>query len=239
MDKSSAIVQAIIGVSIAIVIFAMVLLPMVESSVNSTIDGDEETLTNTTTNYFAPYDGESDITLTFDGTNVTNTSSYTDIVTATQYINIDSNTITIWSSTGKAVVTSDTFTLTLTPAQIVLVDSTSEGATYGMWTSLTDLYVKNNAALYVYNDAKFVSEGYNGTGIALTTDETDYKDVYEVTAIAGEHGGIFAPLTVTYYEQIPAMDDNIKAILEIVPILVIIGILLACTYMFIGNGRRA
>ena len=240
MSRTSDIVNSIIMVSVAIVIMAMVMLPMIDSAVNQTVDGEQETLTNTATAYFAPYDGNDDVTISYvaEGTVVTNSSSYTDFVLDNKYININDTVITVWDDTGKNVIAAD-WSITIAKADLILVDSTSEDATYGLWTSVEGLYVKNDAKLYVYNDTTYASEGYNGTGIAITTATTEYKGVYEVSAVAGDNPGLFAPIEVTYYTQVSAIDDNLKAIMEVVPILVVIGILLASVYMFVTNTRRA
>lgn len=235
MDRTNEIIQGMIVAAMAIVVIVMIMVPMVNTSVNQTVDGEEHTIDNAAIAVFKPYTGTDPIVITFDGTNVTNESGLTDIVTDSMYVNVNGNTVTVWDANGKTIWAAEN-TLTLTASQVKLVNTivADVDATYGQM-DVTGVYVDKDSKLYVYNEATFAAEKYNGTGIALTYAETDYDGVYEITAVAGTNPGIFAPLSVTYYDQEPAMDDSMKSIITIIPLLVIIGLLMACVYMFISR----
>lgn len=226
--------MAMVTATVAIIVFAMVLLPMIGMASNQTVNGEAHEVDLTADVQLAEYEGTEDIAI--DATAYTasdGTNSYTTIITKNSAILIVSGTsVTVYDSTGAHSATAD---ITVPATSVLFVNVASNG-TYGLWTTISGLAVKNTSTLYVFNDTTFATEKYNGTKIALTYAAVeDQKDIYSITAVDGNNGAVVAPLSYTYYDQVPALDGNIKSIIDIIPIMVIVGLLIGCIAMFFKN----
>lgn len=246
------IVQPIIAITIAIIVASMILIPMVGTATDMTYNGEAHTENNSVQldpQFYGPYTGDAQtITITVTSESVTGTD-LTTIVTNNQYITVDTvgKTVNVWSNAGLTTYSSDgiTGTVSISTANIVLVNyANATGATYSLWngTTITGLSVEKVAPLYVYDGTvgseRYVTESVLGTAIPIASEAVDgQKDIYAITGLSNADSGVIAPLTYTYYDQIPAVDENIQAILDVVPLLVIIAVLMAAIYLFIG-GRR-
>lgn len=227
-------IQIMVAISVAVVVFSMVLIPMIGAAEDQTVDGEAHTVD--VTGYatgLAEYDGENDIEI--DVTLFTATDDYSLIVTSTMAIVVDKGvSVTVYDVNGKNTSPSEDITIAASSKPLVNVAS---DPTYGYFTSFSTLKVDEDVTLTVWNDATYATEKVNGTKIALTSEAIeDQKGIYAVSAVAGTNGVVVAPLSYTYYEQVPAVDDNMKAILDVIPYMVAIALILAAVAMFVKKG---
>lgn len=234
--NTNEMIKAMIAISVAVVVFAMVLVPMVQTTLDETKDGEEQTVT-IASGYdvgLAAYASETPITIAYVNATpaATVTGNYTTVVTADTVYQMTSTTVTAYSATGKDVWDADA-TVTIQPTDVVFVNVASD-ATHGLWSGqYSNLAVENDVTLTVYNDTTLAKEKYNGNAIAITSAPVeDQKGIYGITAVADD-GSVIAPLAYNYYEQVPVMDDNTKVIITVVPLMVVIGVLLGAVALFI------
>ena len=239
------LVQNIVAITVAIIVFTAILIPIMGTAMDQTIDGEAHTAENTApATYLDLYTRGETITITYDSATPSVTSNIIGlnmVVTSSKLITISGTTLTVTDSTGTRTVTEDT-TITVPATGKVLVNTSAtstETATYGLYTSFgTPVYVEASKLLIAIDtEAPYIaSEKYNGTAIGIASEPyEDHYDIYGITSV-GTSGKLVAPLEYTWYDQIPAMSDTIKTILDILPILIVVGLLLTCVYMFFSRG---
>lgn len=232
--NGAEMIQMIVAISVAVIVFSLILIPMLGAAENQTVDG--EAHTENVTGYatgLIEYAGTDDIEI--DVTLFTATNDYTLIVTSTMAIIVDKGvSVTVYDVNGKNTSPSEDITITASSKPLV---NTASNPTYGYFTSFSTLKVDEDVTLTVWNDATFAKEKVNGSKIELTSTAVEnQKGIYAVSAVDGTNGVVVAPLTYTYYDQVPAVNDNLKAILDVLPYLVAIGIILAAVALFIKKG---
>lgn len=250
--NTNELVQRMVAIAVAVVVFGMILLPIVQSAA-------EQGVTATGMN-------EASAKLGFDATTITieyDTTAWkideahadvTKIVTSDAYITFSSASVSVngtpvdESTVDKLVIGEGKIVETLTgeanPVETITLDKikgsnyvltdAAETKTYGMWSTVTGLYINANVNDIVIGASSVTMEKYTGTSTVITAtlvgDEGDYTGAYEVSAITGT--SLVAPLSFTYTEP---LDGNMAALLEVIPILVVLGIMMACVYMFVTN----
>lgn len=250
--NANEMVQRMVAIAVAVVVFGMILLPIVQSAAEQ---GVSATGTNT-----------ADVKLGFDATTITieyDTTAWkideahadvTKIVTSDAYITFSSASVTLngsavdESAVDKIVISGSSIAASLSDTPVagssftldkiknssyVLTDA-AETKTYGMWSTVTGLYINADVNDIVIGASSVTMEKYTADSTVITAtlvgDEGDYTGAYEVSAITGT--SLVAPLSFTYTEP---LDGNMAALLEVIPILVVLGIMLACVYMFVSN----
>lgn len=262
--KTNEMMMSIVAVSVAVVIFSLVLMPMVENAANETKNGDEITGTNTPTAYLALADETITVSMTELGVV---TSSYTSIYTSGFVATIvtgDSGTVSITMADGTSndflAATEQTMTINPTTGAVsikgvestvianqVYVNGTSTDA-YGIFTPAenSEVNVKSTQSVMLLGSTHIAVQTVTATGNdftvtsaqAVDSEDEPMKGILMVSDVAeGDttEKSMIAPVEYTYYEQIPIMDENLKTILEVIPYLVIIGVLLASVGMFISK----
>lgn len=250
--NTNELVQRMVAIAVAVVVFGMILLPIVQSAA-------EQGVTATGMN-------EASAKLGFDATTITIEyvtdawtideahADVTKIVTSDAYITFSSASVSVngtpvdESTVDKLVIGEGKIVETLTgaanPVETITLDKikgssyvltdAAETKTYGMWSTVTGLYINANVNDIVIGASSVTMEKYTGTSTVITAtlvgDEGDYTGAYEVSAITGT--SLVAPLSFTYTEP---LDGNMAALLEVIPILVVLGIMMACVYMFVTN----
>ena len=247
-------------------------LPIVDTALDQTVDGDEATLANTASASalysLADEQNTPTITITADTSTITvDPATATSIISDKWKIDVTSSTLTIQTATGAptaiaasaidAVITisvaDKTVNVTGTtttgipalanPSVLYVVDASG---TYGLYTPTTvaPVYANSTVAFIAISGTALASEKIGATSpVAITaaqyvdSEEEELKNVYSVTD-AGTGGSILVPVNCVYYEQVPAFDGNLKTIIQILPILVAIGILMAAAYTFMGSTWR-
>lgn len=238
------LVQSIVAITVAIVVFTAVLIPILGDAVDQTIDGEAHTAENTApTTYLDTYTGTEAITITYVSATPAVTVSLTGltvVATPTKLVTIDGTTITVTDTAGTRTITEDaTITVPASGTVLVCTSTTTSGtATHGIYTSFaTPVYVEDYRSLIVTDTASpfIASENVNGTAIPITADPyADHDGIYGITSV-GTGGKLIATLEYTWHDQIPVFDNTLKTILDIIPILLIVGILMACVYLFFGR----
>lgn len=252
--NANEMVQRMVAIAVAVVVFGMILLPIVQSAAEQ---GVSATGTNT-----------ADVKLGFDATTITIEydgvgtaweideahADVTKIVTSDAYITFSSASVTLngsavdESAVDKIVISGSSIAASLSDTPVagssftldkiknssyVLTDA-AETKTYGMWSTVTGLYINADVNDIVIGASSVTMEKYTADSTVITAtlvgDEGDYTGAYEVSAITGT--SLVAPLSFTYTEP---LDGNMAALLEVIPILVVLGIMLACVYMFVSN----
>lgn len=241
------IAQNVTAITVAVIVFAVILVPMLGSATEQTVDGEKHTAMNTApSTYLDVYRGIEPITITYTSSTpqvTTSISGLTAVVTESRMITINGTTVTVLDTNGQRTVTADT-TITVPAGNKVLIcasGTTSATAKYGIYTSFTTpIYVEGSKSLIAMSTASpyIASERYNGQSIPMTSEPyADHHNIYAVTAVSNS-GSLVAPLEYVWYDQIPAMDDTVKMILDILPILIVVGLLMTCVYMFFTRGGR-
>jgi len=256
----------VVAITIAIVVIALVFLPIVSTAVNMTVDGDETSITNASspTAKYSLADVQNIATITITATSggiTVDPATATSIISSSFKIDVTASTLTVQVASGAPVVydTSDSTldanlvldigngtanftgtaatTLVTIPSfsKLYIVDASGD---YGLFTptDVNTVYVNSTKSIIAITGTAIVTEKSTASSpIAITsTASEDMKNVYIVTD-AGTGGAILTLIDCPYYEQVPAFDDNLKTIFEILPILVAVGVLVGCVYLFMGK----
>ena len=235
------IAQNIVAITVAIIVFTVILIPLMGSAMDQTVDGEKHTAQNVApATYLDLYTRGEPITITYESATPTVTSNIIGlnmVVTGSKLITILGTTLTVTDAEGTRTVTTDT-TIPIPATGKILVNTSatsSESATYGLYTSFaTPIYVEGSKTLVVTSSASpyIASERYNGSAIPMVSEPyADHHEIYGITSVS-DSGSLVAPLEYVWYDQIPAMDDTVKMILDIIPILIVVGLLMTCVYMF-------
>ena len=241
------IAQNVTAITVAVIVFAVILIPMMGSAMDQTINGEKHTEQNVApATYLDLYTRGEPITITYDSATPSVTSNIIGlnmVVTGNKAVTISGNTLTVTDTTGTRTITTDT-TITIPATGRILVNTSatsSATATYGLYTSFsTPIYVEGSKTLIAMSTASpyIASERYNGQSIPMTSEPyADHHEIYGITAVSNS-GSLVAPIEYVWYDQIPAMDDTVKQILDILPILIVVGLLMTCVYMFFTRGGR-
>ncbi len=274
MAQTNKLTQSVVAVTIAVLVVALVFVPIINSAMGATTDGDEKQLSNTATSsaLYSPVDADVTATITITATSSAITvtpATATSIISDQFRIDVTSSQLKVQTSAGQAVTftTSDTTldaTLTVDVAgktasmtgtaatelpalgafkTLYAIDASG---TYGLYTptSASPVYVNSTQAFIALTDSVIASEKVSATApIAITSEQyvdgegTELKNVFSVSVV-GEGGQILVPVDCTYYEQVPVISGSLATIIDILPILVAVGVLMAAVYAFMGSSWR-
>lgn len=253
--NANNMIQSMVAIAVAVAVFGMILLPIVQSAAEQGVTATGMNETSAGLGFDA-----TTITIEYDsvGTEWTIDEAHADvtkIVTSDAYITFSSASVSVNGTadtdgttfdkiviSGSSIATSlsDTpdaglsFTLDKIKNSSYVLTDAAESKTYGMWTTVTGVLINADANVIVIGASDVTMEKYTAESTLVTAtvqgDEDDYTGAYEVSAIDGTT--LVASLSFTYTEP---LDGNMAAILEVIPILVILGIMMACVYMFISN----
>lgn len=252
--NANNMIQSMVAIAVAVAVFGMILLPIVQSAAEQGVTATGMNETSAGLGFDA-----TTITIEYDsvGTEWTIDEAHADvtqILTSEAYITFSASAVDLngspidGSAVDKIVIDGGKIVETLTgsadPVETITLEKikgsnyvltdAAESKTYGMWTTVTGVLINADANVIVIGASDVTMEKYTAESTLVTAtvqgDEDDYTGAYEVSAIDGTT--LVASLSFTYTEP---LDGNMAAILEVIPILVILGIMMACVYMFISN----
>lgn len=239
--ETSRLMQNVVALSVVIIVFAAVLVPILGTVSDYTVDGDANTGKNAASAYLKEYKGTDAITITYTASPASVTvvpTGLTTIVTSNAKYDITATSVTVTNSEGITAWSTDTTITIPSNGSMVLVNAISDDATYGIWTSFTTpVNVTKTTKLIVTDTVApyFAYEYIDGNSIAITSEEVeDEYNVYAVTAV-GTNGSLIAPLEYTWYEQVPALTGETKTVVMVIPIIIAVGLLMSAVYMFVQN----
>lgn len=240
------LVPNIVALTVAIIIFTAILAPAIGDAEDQTVDGQAHTEVNTApSKYLGPYTGSEPITITVsqsEGTVATSVSGLTLVATPDKLVSIENDAVYVTDSEGASVPLADgTVTIQAGGAVLIGTASTSPStATHGLYESFAQpVYVEGSTMLIALSSASpyIAQERCDGTAIPIAHQQSeDMRGVYEVASV-GTDGKLIAPIDYVWHEQVPAMDDTVKMVLDVVPLLIAVGLLLTCVYMFMSSRR--
>ncbi len=268
-----------ITITVVILVFAAVLVPIIASMADMTTNGDEITLNNRAVggseSYYSLVDPTTTPTITYTlaTSGLTSSAGAPDSVLTTTFlvavVSGSSGSMTIQGPTGTtstynttslATTGTLTFTINVASGTATLTGASSstglptfsnfasdrvyaesaDPAAYALYKPTTEapVYVNSTVPVITMNSTALGSQSVtSNTPVALTESAVaDEKNIYMVTAVEGD-GSILTSVQYSYYEQIPAMNSTLSTIINIIPIFVVIGIIMACVYLFM-DGRR-
>lgn len=240
-ENTMRLVQNIVAISVAVIIVCAIMIPILDSSEDLRHTGEAGSDRNTAPSvYLDEYQGTEDITITMSaGTPDVSVPGLTRIVTQSQCITIDGNTVSITRNGQSPMTMTDgnTVTIDVSEENMVLIDADTDGA-YGLYDDFsTPIYVQSSSRLIAMDQASpfFSYQTVSGNQIHIAYQPyQDHNGIVGITAV-GTDGSIIAPIQYAWNGSGP-MDETMDMILDIIPLLVVIGILMSCVYMF-TSGR--
>lgn len=217
MAQTNRLTQSVVAVTVAVLVVALVFLPILNSALDTTIDGDEATLTNTATAsaLYSPADELNISTITITATSSAisvDPATATSVISDVFKIDVTSTQLTVQTSSGAAVVfaTSDTTldaTLTIdVTGKTATMTGTSATAipTLGAFTVLYISDASGTYGLYTPTDASPVYANTTKNVIALTS-----------SAIASEKVTATSPIAITSAQYVDAEEQELKNVYSV------------------------
>ena len=235
------LVQNIVAISVAVIIVCAIMIPILDSSEDLRHTGEAGSDRNTAPSaYLEEYQGTEDITITMsEGIPNVSVPGLTRIVTQSQSIVIDGNTVTMTRNGQSPMTMADGNTITIDVSQEnrILVNSDSNGS-YGLYDDFsTPIYVQSSSRLIAMDSASpfFSYQSVSDGGIHIAYQPyQDHNGIVGISSV-GTDGSVIVPIQYSWNGSGP-MDETMDMILDIIPLLVVIGILMSCVYMF-TSGR--